>query len=156
MITTSANRVARNTDPALNERIRQQTLRNINFYQSHPGQIDQRIRELEQVWDIERMLQTGSASLTLAGIVLSIIRKRRWILLSLAVQGFYLNQAIEGWAPPLPVLRRMGFRTQSEISEERDALKALRGDYDVRDEKPAPNKAASQSGSKSAGADRGH
>lgn len=156
MIITSANRVALNTDPKINERIRLQTLRNISFFQSHPGQIDQRIRELEEEWDIERMLETGSSALTLTGIVFSIVRKRRWILLSLAVQGFFLRHAIQGWCPPLPVLRRLGFRTQSEISEERHALKALRGDYDVSDEKTVTNKSASQSSNKSAEAHDRH
>lgn len=31
--------------------------------------------------------------------------------------------------PPILILRRVGFRTQPEISEERYALKALRGDF---------------------------
>jgi hypothetical protein len=47
----------------------------------------------------------------------------------LAVQGFFMQHALSGWCPPLPVLRRLGFRTQYEIEQERYALKALRGDF---------------------------
>jgi hypothetical protein len=40
----------------------------------------------------------------------------------LIVQGFFLQHAIQGWCPPLPVLRRLGFRTVQEIEEERAIL----------------------------------
>jgi hypothetical protein len=36
---------------------------------------------------------------------------------------------VQGWCPPIPVLRRLGFRTAFEIDQERQALKLLRGDY---------------------------
>lgn len=45
------------------------------------------------------------------------------------VGGFLLRHAVQGWCPPLPVFRRLGARTQSEIDHERYALKALRGDF---------------------------
>ena len=35
----------------------------------------------------------------------------------------------------MPILRRMGVRTEHEIEQERNALKAIRGDY--RNVKPA-------------------
>ncbi len=49
----------------------------------------------------------------------------------LLVSGFLFQHAIEGWCPPVPILRRLGFRTSYEIDEERQALKALRGDFDL-------------------------
>jgi hypothetical protein len=45
------------------------------------------------------------------------------------VTGFLFQHAVEGWCPPIPVLRRLGFRTAREIDIERVALKALRGDF---------------------------
>jgi hypothetical protein len=45
------------------------------------------------------------------------------------VQGFFMQHALQGWCPPLPVFRRLGFRTQYEIEQERYALKAIRGDF---------------------------
>ena len=45
------------------------------------------------------------------------------------VGGFLLQHAVQGWCPPVPVFRRLGVRTQTEIDEERYALKALRGDF---------------------------
>jgi hypothetical protein len=54
---------------------------------------------------------------------------RRWLLFPAAVAGFLLQHAVQGWCPPVSIFRRLGFRTQSEIDEERYALKALRGDF---------------------------
>ena len=64
------------------------------------------------------------------GILLSILQGRKWLVLSLVVSGFLLRHAVEGWCPPVPVLRRLGVRTRLEIERERHALKLLRGDFD--------------------------
>ena len=129
MLMKSAERVSAHTDDAVNARIRRQTEANVAWFATHPQQIDRRLRELDEEWDIERVLETGSSALTLAGLILSVARSRRWVLLSLAVQGFFMQHALQGWCPPLPVFRRLGIRTQYEIEQERYALKALRGDF---------------------------
>jgi hypothetical protein len=36
-----------------------------------------------------------------------------------------MQHALQGWCPPVPILRRLGFRTAREIFEERLALKSL-------------------------------
>jgi hypothetical protein len=65
----------------------------------------------------------------LTGLVLAVTASRKWLLLPAVVQTFFLQHAVQGWCPPLPVLRRLGVRTAGEINEERYALKALRGDF---------------------------
>jgi hypothetical protein len=55
---------------------------------------------------------------------------RRGLLLSAIVQGFFLQHAIQGWCPPLPLFRSFGVRSQREIEAERHALKALLGAYE--------------------------
>jgi len=50
-------------------------------------------------------------------------------LLPTVVLSFLLLHAIQGWCPPVPVLRRLGIRTREEIDRERYALKALAGDF---------------------------
>ena len=57
---------------------------------------------------------------------------RRWLALPAIVTGFLFQHAMQGWCPPLPILRRLGFRTAEEINQERYALKALKGDFDVK------------------------
>ena len=68
-------------------------------------------------------------SLSLAGIALAAFCDRRWLALPVVVQSFFLQHAVQGWCPPVPILRELGVRTQSEIDQERYALKALRGDF---------------------------
>ena len=129
MISTSARRVTDQSDPAVTDRIRCQTEMNLAYFAAHPDEIDQRLRELDAEWDVERALETGSSTLTLTGLVLGTVGSRKWLLLSLTVQGFFMQHALPGWCPPLPVFRRLGFRTQYEIEQERYALKAIRGDF---------------------------
>ena len=68
-------------------------------------------------------------SLAVIGLALGATVSRKWFIFPAAVAGFLLQHAVQGWCPPLPVFRRLGVRTQTEIDEERHALKALRGDY---------------------------
>ncbi|HWL94293.1 MAG TPA: hypothetical protein VNT79_12240 [Phycisphaerae bacterium] len=130
MIATSADRVTENTDPKVNEQIRINTDANITFYSEHPHLISRRLRELDEEWDVERVLETGSSALSLFGLGMSILRSRKWLILPLAVQSFFLQHALQGWCPPLPVIRRLGFRTAQEIDFERCTLKAkLHNEY---------------------------
>jgi hypothetical protein len=55
---------------------------------------------------------------------------RRFLLLPAAVLTFLAQHALQGWCPPLPILRRHGVRAAREIERERYAIKALRGDFD--------------------------
>ena len=94
-----------------------------------PDQIDRRLDELDQEWDTERTLEANAATLAFTGCVLAATVDRRWISLPMIVTAFLFQHAVQGWCPPLPVIRRLGFRTMREIDEERQALKILRGDY---------------------------
>ena len=47
--------------------------------------------------------------------------------------GLPAANALRGWCPPVPVLRRFGVRTGREIEQERYALKILRGDFQISD-----------------------
>ena len=123
-------RVPAQTSAQSNDCIRQQIEASIAWHSRHPKQIDRRLKQLDEEWDIERVLETGSSALTLTGLLLSITRNRRWLMLSLAVQGFFMQHALQGWCPPLPLFRALGVRTADEINTERYALKALRGDFE--------------------------
>lgn len=130
MAPSTVSRVAENTPDAINEAILRRTRENVLRYASAgPEAIGRRLEELDREWDIERLLQANASSLALAGIALGTLVDRRYLLLPAAVAGFLLQHAIQGWCPPLPIFRRMGVRTASEIDMERNALKALRGDY---------------------------
>lgn len=122
-------------DDAATHRIREATRERVRACAVSPGGIEARLRELDREWDLERTLEANASSLALAGLALGTFVDRRFYLLPTAVAGFLLQHALQGWCPPLPVLRNLGFRSQSEIEAERHALLALRGDY--RDTDPA-------------------
>lgn len=130
MIVAIGDRVSQNTCDSVNEQIRQQTDENIQRM-AHVGReaITRRLGELDAEWDIERYIETMAPSITLAGLALGLTVNRRWLALPVFVQSFLLMHAVQGWCPPIPVLRRLGVRTTFEIDRERNALKALRGDY---------------------------
>jgi len=129
-IERTADRVSTHTDTEVNDRIRRATDQRVaRLASAGPAAIDARLAELDREWDIERQLETGAATLMLVGTLLGVFRDRRWFLLPGAVAGFLLQHAVQGWCPPLPVLRRLGVRTADEINQERFALKALRGDF---------------------------
>lgn len=128
-IPATTRRVARHTAEEINRRIRRQTDANILYFAEHPEQIDRRLGELDAEWDIERTLEANAATIAFTGAVLGLAVNRRWLLLPVVVTGFLLQHALQGWCPPVPILRRLGVRTASEIGAERYALKTLRGDF---------------------------
>jgi hypothetical protein len=105
------------------------TRRNVREHASHPTEIGRRIRELESEWDVERTLETNASTLALAGAILGTTVSRAWFALTGVVLGFLAQHATSGWCPPLPILRKLGVRTQGEIDQEKYALKAIRGDF---------------------------
>jgi hypothetical protein len=130
MIPTTSERVLQNTADSINEQIRRQTESNVTRYASAgTAAIDRRLAELDNEWDIERYLETMAPTFTLMGMALGLTVNRKWFVLPFLVQSFFLQHALQGWCPPLPILRRLGVRTMSEIEEERYALKAMRGDF---------------------------
>ncbi len=142
----TTTRVEQHTDPDINEEIYQQTKQNLALYGSAgKDAIDRRLNELDEEWDIERVLEANAASIILAGLALGTFVNRRWFVLPAAVAAFLLQHAIQGWCPPVPVFRRMGIRTPNEIQHERHALKALRGDYRDVTEIPASVNGANMS-----------
>lgn len=125
------DRVRANTAPDINRRIDNQIEENVRYYSGQPRErISQRVRDLDEEWDIERVLQAMASSLSLTGIVLGATADRRWFLLPTVVLSFLLVHAVQGWCPPVPLLRRLGVRTREEIDRERYALKALAGDFE--------------------------
>jgi len=130
MLPSTVCRVPDHTDDAVNARIQQKTERNIERYKhASPPAISRRLKELEAEWDIERLLEANAATASLIGLTLGATVNRKWYIFPAIVSTFLLQHALQGWCPPLPVFRRLGFRTSYEIDQERYALKTLRGDF---------------------------
>lgn len=105
------------------------TLKSINHYYQNKSAIGQRLMELEEEWDIERLLELNTALWAVLGISLGVTRSRLWLVLALGAGALLASQALEGNSVAMPFLRKLGFRTRAEIDKEKYALKALRGDF---------------------------
>jgi hypothetical protein len=124
------DRVRAHTSPRLNWEIDAQTSQNLESYAGQGrNALSNRIQELEREWDIERVLEMNASALALTGLVLGVAHSRKWLLIPGVVLPFLFQHAVQGWCPPLPILRRLGVRTREEIDREKYALKALRGDF---------------------------
>jgi len=125
------DRVRRHTRRSALQRIDQQIEESIRFHSRQPEQaISERIQSLNREWSVERWIETNASVLAFSGTLLGITVNRKWLAVPLIVTGFLFQHAIQGWCPPVPVLRRLGVRTRGEIDREKYALKALRGDFE--------------------------
>lgn len=125
-IPTTTARVENETSEHINARIRREMERRVEGYRGADASvIRDRIDELDSEWDIERALEANAATAVLISVGLGKMVSRRWYAFPAVIAGFLLQHAVQGWCPPLPVLRRLGFRTSREIEEERRALEAL-------------------------------
>jgi hypothetical protein len=140
MLPATTQRVAEHTSDCVNEMIHDRLERSIEHHRGLPAeQIERRLRELDEEWDIERAIEANASTLALIGLGLGATVNKKFFILPGVITAFLLQHALQGWCPPIPVVRRLGFRTQSEIEQERYALKALRGDFaEISELSPVP------------------
>lgn len=118
-----ADRVRRSTPDHVNQEIDRRTARRIAAMDDgSEGRIRARIAELDREWDVERVLEVNASTLALLGLGLGLTRNRKWLIVPGIVLPFLLQHGLQGWCPPLPILRRLGVRTQREIDAEKYAL----------------------------------
>lgn len=118
------DRVRRYTDARVNQQIDRQTEANVSRYSRRDdAAIRRRIRALNKEWDIERVLEVNASTLALTGVILAVTVNRKWLYLTGGVLAFLLQHGVQGWCPPLPILRRLGIRTRGEIDREKYALR---------------------------------
>jgi hypothetical protein len=122
IIAESAIRVSGRTSAAVNLRIADTTRGRLARIGDDPQAIALRLRELDREWDIERAIETNASLAVLAGLTLGATVHRRFFALPAVVGSFLLLHALQGWCPPVPVLRRLGYRTSREIEDERREL----------------------------------
>ncbi len=122
---SATDRVVRNTAPKINDRLASELRGRLAHYRQHPEQIEARLSEINGEWDIERVLETNASALAFTGVVLGATVNRRYLWLPAVVTAFLFQHALQGWCPPLPVFRRMGYRTSREIEHERKLLEQL-------------------------------
>lgn len=119
------DRIRQHTAPALNQKIDRQIEANIEGLRgAAPEDIRERLALLEKEWDIDQLIQAKTGALVNLGLALGRRNRKGYWLAGLGFASL-LSHAVSGWSPPLPILRRMGFRTRREIDREKHALLAM-------------------------------
>lgn len=129
------DRVRDHSAHGVNQRIVREIDRNVEHYiRAGREAISTRIAELDQEWDIDRVLMANFA--VAGGIAYGVgmhryanrplLSKRRtgFLYFFAAQLGFLLMHAGIGWCPPSVLWRRLGARTKTEIELERSLLRA--------------------------------
>ncbi len=128
-ISKTTTRVEEATASHINECIHEDMSRRIESYRDpDEDRIMQRLDELEWEWDKERTLEANASVAILVMLALGKTVNKKWYLFPAVAAAFLLQHAVQGWCPPLPVLRRLGVRTAREIEEEKQALLAVLGE----------------------------
>lgn len=130
-VCSTTERVPQHTCEKINKKIRNCTVCRIHFYlDAEEDELTGRIRELDEEWDTERVLETNAATLiTTASLAGYLKTKCPCFLFTGAVGYCLLQHAVQGWCPSIPVIRRSGIRTAKEIQNEKTVMKLLRGDF---------------------------
>ncbi|MDX3967314.1 MAG: hypothetical protein QHD01_12020 [Bradyrhizobium sp.] len=77
-MTTTRNRVPLHSSDSDNRRIRRAMRANVAYFAEHRDQIADRLREIDEEWDIERAIEANAAVIAFAGIALAATNGRRW------------------------------------------------------------------------------
>lgn len=136
-IPPNAYRVKLSTNRHQNEAIERRMEESVRQHADSSLQdISLRIKALDREWDTERILEANASAIMLISTGLGYYISPWWFILTGLVAFYLLQHAIQGWCPPLPVIRKFGVRTMSEINAEKTALKIIRGDFDNMKSEP--------------------
>eukprot|EP00029_Vermamoeba_vermiformis_P008090 TRINITY_DN368_c0_g1_i1.p1 TRINITY_DN368_c0_g1~~TRINITY_DN368_c0_g1_i1.p1 ORF type:complete len:178 (-),score=24.67 TRINITY_DN368_c0_g1_i1:64-597(-) len=111
--------------------IQEETIRKVHDL-SHlsDSDISNRIGKLAREWDIDRVLIFFNAGFSLFFFGLTLFLSKWWVIIPFLSTLSLLQYAISGWTPLALLLRNTFYlRTLSEIMEEKEAMKVLRGDF---------------------------
>ena len=95
---------AKNSKPSaqVNQKIQNQIRERLRILAENPSLIPNRLRELDQEWDIERAIEANASLLALGGIALGVSSDRRWFALPALVTAFLFNMLFRGGAHLFP------------------------------------------------------
>jgi hypothetical protein len=124
------DKVRAKTPPEINQAIDIEIAAMIRFYAGKTDyEISKRIEKLDNEWDIERCIEGRAAIVSFIGVILGLKKSKTWLILSILALTFLLQYVIQGWCPPVALLRRFGIRTRQEIYLEKYALQVLYRDF---------------------------
>ncbi|KTD19091.1 hypothetical protein [Legionella jordanis] len=123
--------VRANSSDSANQAIDNEIISTLHSYtNASPDKLSQRIEDIGKEYNVERVLELNASILAFTGVLLGAFVSTYWLILPGLVLPLLAIHAVQGWCPPLPILRALKVRTQEEIDSENYSLKILRGDFD--------------------------
>ncbi len=137
IIAPNNKRVEMHTSKKINQRIMRKTEENLKKQQyANSNNLTNRIKQLDNEWDTERVLEANAATIIFVCSLIGFLTSSYKFIITGIISFFLFVHAIQGWCPPLPLIRRLGIRTQEEIESEKMAIKFLRGDFNNIEKEP--------------------
>lgn len=131
MFAKTTTNIHSKTTPAMQERFRQKLVANVRrFINADPAAIDQRMKELDKEWSVERAIEVEAPAMIGLGATLGLLHNKKWFLLSGVAASMAVLHNTRGVYPMLPLFQRLGLRPQKDIEDERNALRVLRRDHE--------------------------
>jgi hypothetical protein len=124
------DRIRERTSDRANRKIDLETRGALDEALETPEGIRARLAELDREWNVDRALMLNfaiTAAISSSLAMRNLARTGRlggWGKLFFTQISFLAYHAAKRWCPPMPVFRRMGYRSDREIAEERCALEA--------------------------------
>ena len=119
-------RVRSSTSRSQNQKIDRETKINLARYKDlDSASIQERIRELDKTWDIERTLMFNAATLSLTGAMLALFVNKKWAIMPAVVTSFLIQHTLQGWCPPLPLFRMMGIKSARSLTYMQQGLRRM-------------------------------
>lgn len=128
VVAPTSHRVERVTSRRIQQQLQRDAQLRVAALARRAEDIEHRLHQLDREWDIERAIELNAGIAVLVTLAIAAV-ERRLMFLPALIGSFLVLHAVQGWCPPVPVLRHFGFRTMREINQERYALKAVRGDF---------------------------
>ena len=97
-MSTTVDRVPAHTAADVNKRIHDEMAERVQYLAANPERIPQRLKELDEEWDIERAIEANASALAFTGIALGATTDRRWLILPALVTAFCFNTRSKGGA----------------------------------------------------------
>ena len=137
--------IREHSSTASNNRIDRATQASIDATEFWPDKMRARISELDREWNIDRALMLNFAIISAFSASMAmrtLYRKRKlggWAAMFFTQLAFLAHHAVRRWCPPMPLFRRLGFRSEREIDAERFALeRKLELEHEIDLAVPAP------------------
>ena len=102
----------------------------MNYFTATPESVDNRLKELEKEWDLERVHELNASFSGLNGTLLGKILDKHFASLPFSTSTRLVNETPYEWNPSITLFESLGYRPKHEIEKEKQFLQTLKNEAD--------------------------